>query len=112
MRDSRRASSINLHTTPDPRDPEREIELHLTGNMSRYIWSINGVKFADAEPLVFKYGERLRITLVNDTIMNHPINLHGLWSDLETGDNQHIPRKHTVIVQPGMSGMFREVLVK
>jgi FtsP/CotA-like multicopper oxidase with cupredoxin domain len=126
----------NLHTTPDPRDPEREIELHLTGNMSRYMWSINGVKFADAEPLVMKYGERLRITLVNDTMMNHPIHLHGLWSDLETGDNQHIPRKHTVIVQPGskisyrvtvdakgrwayhchllyhMSGMFREVLVK
>ena len=126
----------NLHTTPDPRDPEREIELHLTGNMSRYMWSINGVKFADAEPLIFKYGERLRITLVNDTMMNHPIHLHGLWSDLETGDNQHIPRKHTVIVQPGskisyrvtvdakgrwayhchllyhMSGMFREVLVK
>ncbi len=126
----------NLHTTPDPRDPEREIELHLTGNMSRYMWSINGVKFADAEPLIFKYGERLRITLVNDTMMNHPIHLHGLWSDLETGDNQYIPRKHTVIVQPGakisyrvtvdakgrwayhchllyhMSGMFREVLVK
>ncbi len=126
----------NLHTTPDPRDPEREIELHLTGNMSRYMWSINGVKFADAEPLVLKYGERLRITLVNDTMMNHPIHLHGLWSDLETGDNQHIPRKHTVIVQPGskisyrvtvdakgrwayhchllyhMAGMFREVLVK
>ncbi|WP_069471120.1 multicopper oxidase domain-containing protein [Candidatus Marithrix sp. Canyon 246] len=123
----------HLHTTSDPRDPEREIELHLTGNMSRYMWSINGVKFADAEPLVMKYGERLRITLVNDTMMNHPIHLHGLWSDLETGDNQHIPRKHTVIVQPGskisyrvtvdakgrwayhchllyhMSGMFREV---
>lgn len=125
----------NLHTTPDPREPEREIELHLTGNMHRYMWSINGIKFADAEPLHFKYGERLRITLVNDTMMNHPIHLHGLWSDLETGDNQHIPRKHTVIVQPGskisyrvtadakgrwayhchllyhMSGMFREVIV-
>jgi FtsP/CotA-like multicopper oxidase with cupredoxin domain len=125
----------NLHTTPDPREPEREIELHLTGNMHRYMWSINGIKFADAEPLHFKYGERLRITLVNDTMMNHPIHLHGLWSDLETGDNQHIPRKHTVIVQPGskisyrvtadakgrwayhchllyhMSGMFREVRV-
>ncbi len=125
----------NLVKTPDPREPSREIELHLTGNMSRYMWSINGIKFADAEPLELHYGERLRITLVNDTMMNHPIHLHGLWSDLETGDSDHIPRKHTVIVQPGakisylvtadakgrwayhchllyhMLGMFREVRV-
>jgi len=124
----------NLNPSTDP-DPDREIELHLTGNMSRYMWSINGIKFADAEPLQLKYGERVRITLVNDTMMNHPIHLHGLWSDLETGDNSHLPRKHTVIVQPGskisyrvsadakgrwayhchllyhMLGMFREVVV-
>ncbi len=95
------ADLFNLRKTPDPREPEREIQLHLTGNMSRYMWSVNGVKFADAEPLRFKYGERLRITLVNDTMMNHPIHLHGMWSDLETGDPDRIPRKHTVIVQPG-----------
>jgi len=95
------ADLFNLNTTPDPREPQREIQLHLTGNMSRYMWSVDGVKFADAEPLQFKYGERLRITLVNDTMMNHPIHLHGMWSDLETGDGRYIPRKHTVVVQPG-----------
>ncbi|MGE4424457.1 MAG: copper resistance system multicopper oxidase [Pseudodesulfovibrio sp.] len=125
----------NLYRTPDMREPEREIQLHLTGNMSRYMWSINGVKYADAEPLRFRYGERLRITFVNDTMMNHPMHLHGMWSNLETGDPMAIPRKHTVIVQPGskisylvtadamggwafhchllyhMLGMFRKVVV-
>lgn len=91
----------NLYPTTDLREPEREIQLHLTGNMARYMWSINGVKYADAEPLQFKYGERLRIIFVNDTMMNHPMHLHGMWSELETGDGQRIPRKHTVIVQPG-----------
>ncbi len=101
------ANLYNLDPTPDPRDPEREIELHLNGNMGRYMWSINGVKFADAEPLMMKYGERLRITLVNDTMMNHPMHLHGVWSDLETGDDKYIPRKHTVIVQPGSKISYR-----
>jgi CopA family copper-resistance protein len=91
----------NLYRTPDPREPSREIDLHLTGNMSRYMWSINGIKFADSEPLMLKYGERVRINLINDTMMNHPMHLHGMWSDLETGDAKYIPRKHTVIVQPG-----------
>jgi CopA family copper-resistance protein len=91
----------NLHTTPDPREPTREIDLHLTGNMRRYMWSFNGVKHADAEPLHLAHGERVRINLINDSMMNHPIHLHGMWSDLETGDPQHIPRKHTVTVQPG-----------
>ncbi|MEO0369229.1 MAG: multicopper oxidase domain-containing protein, partial [Pseudomonadota bacterium] len=95
------ADLFNLNPTPDPREPEREIELHLTGNMSRYMWSINGVKYADADPILMRYGERVRITLVNNTMMNHPMHLHGVWSDLETGDGQYIPRKHTVIVQPG-----------
>ena len=95
------AELFNLYKTPDPREPEREINLHLTGNMNRYMWSINGIKFADAEPLHLKYGERVRINLLNDTMMNHPIHLHGMWSDLETGNPNHIPRKHTVIVQPG-----------
>jgi CopA family copper-resistance protein len=91
----------NFYKTPDPREPGREIDLHLTGNMSRYMWSINGIKFADSEPLMLKYGERVRINLINDTMMNHPMHLHGMWSDLETGDAKYIPRKHTVIVQPG-----------
>jgi len=91
----------NLYPTPDPRDPGREIQLHLTGNMARYMWSINGIRYADAEPIAFTYGERLRITFVNDTMMNHPMHLHGMWSDLETGDGRRIPRKHTVTVQPG-----------
>ena len=91
----------NLYPTPDPRDPTREIQLHLTGNMQRYMWSMDGMAFVNAEPLKFNYGERLRITLVNDTMMNHPVHLHGMWSDLETGDPKRIPRKHTVIVQPG-----------
>ena len=91
----------SLGPTPDPRDPGREIQLHLTGNMSRYMWSIDGVKFADSEPLPFDLGERLRITFVNDTMMHHPMHMHGMWSDLETGDGAHIPRKHTVVVQPG-----------
>ena len=91
----------HLHNTPDPRDPSREIQLHLTGNMTRYMWSIDGIKFADSEPLALKFGERVRITFVNDTMMHHPMHMHGIWSDLETGDGAHIPRKHTVVVQPG-----------
>ena len=87
--------------TPDPREPEREIQLHLTGNMARYMWSLDGIRFADAEPLLLRLGERLRITLVNDTMMHHPIHLHGMWSDLETGAGARIPRKHTVSVPPG-----------
>jgi CopA family copper-resistance protein len=91
----------NLHPTKDRRPPSREIELHLTGNMSRYMWSIDGIKYADAQPIRLKYGERVRITFINDTMMNHPMHLHGLWSELETGDPAYMPRKHTVIVQPG-----------
>jgi FtsP/CotA-like multicopper oxidase with cupredoxin domain len=85
---------------PDTLEVDREITLHLTGNMSRYMWSFNGIAFADAEPLILHYGERVRIWLVNDTMMHHPIHLHGLWSDLETGDGR-LARKHTVVVKPG-----------
>ena len=97
----------NLRTTMNDRDPDREIELHLTGNMGRYMWSIDGVKHSEAEPLRWKIGERLRITFINDTMMNHPMHLHGMWSDLETGDNNFLPRKHTVIVQPGSRISYR-----
>lgn len=93
----------NLTPTIDTREPEREIQLHLTGNMRRYMWSMNGINFADAEPLALKYGERVRIVLVNDTMMTHPIHLHGVWSELETGEPNYIPRKHTILVQPGSS---------
>ena len=68
----------NLARTKDRRDPGREIDLHLTGNMSRYMWSFNGVKYSDAEPLRLKYGERVRINLINDTMMNHTIHLQGM----------------------------------
>ena len=95
------ADICNLYPTPDPREPGREINLHLTGNMSRYMWSMNGIKFADAEPLILKYGERVRINLYNDTMMYHPIHLHGMWSDLETGVPERIPRKHVTNVPPG-----------
>ncbi|RZA04933.1 MAG: copper resistance system multicopper oxidase, partial [Moraxellaceae bacterium] len=91
----------NLHPTRDKRQPTREIELHLTGNMHRYMWSINGESFMQAAPLQLTYGERVRIRLVNDTMMTHPIHLHGMWSELETGDPDFIPRKHTILVQPG-----------
>ncbi|WP_290523823.1 copper resistance system multicopper oxidase [Alcanivorax sp.] len=85
---------------PDSLQPDREIVLHLTGNMSRYMWSFNGIPFADAKPLELYHNERVRITLVNDTMMTHPIHLHGLWSDLELG-NGKLLRKHTITVKPG-----------
>jgi CopA family copper-resistance protein len=93
----------DLHTLGGPIDaraPEREIELHLTGHMRRYIWSFNGQKFSEAEPLRFRHGERLRIVLVNDSMMTHPIHLHGMWSEIEAEDGSFLVRKHTVSVQP------------
>ncbi len=92
---------------PDGRDPGREVELHLTGHMERFAWSFDGRRFADAEPLRFNYGERLRIVLVNDTMMTHPIHLHGMWSDLEDeGGNFHV-RKHTIDMPPGSKRSYR-----
>lgn len=91
----------SLHPTRDRRQPTREIELHLTGNMHRYMWSVNGLSHAEAPPIVLNFGERVRFVLINDTMMTHPFHLHGLWSELETGDPDFIPRKHTVLVQPG-----------
>ena len=97
----------SLRPTTHDKYPDREIVLHLTGNMERYMWSINGIKYADSKPLKFHYGERLRITYINDTMMNHPMHLHGMWSDVETGDDSHLPRKHTIVVQPGSKISFR-----
>ncbi|MEP6897414.1 MAG: copper resistance system multicopper oxidase [Rhodanobacter sp.] len=129
----------DLHTAGgslDAREPSREIELHLTGNMERYMWSFDGVKFSDARPVHFNSGERLRIVLVNDTMMNHPIHLHGMFGELEDPQGQFQVRKHTINVQPAQrityavtadnpgrwayhchmlyhmeAGMFREVVV-
>jgi CopA family copper-resistance protein len=129
----------DLHTLGGPidtRDPSRDIELHLTGHMERYVWSFDGRKFSDATPLRFEHGERLRIVLVNDTMMTHPIHLHGMWSELTAADGAFLARKHTVAVRPGQrlsylvtadalghwayhchllyhmeAGMFREVVV-
>lgn len=120
----------------DSRKPGREIELHLTGNMERFEWSIDGVKINDAKPIHFRKGERLRMTLVNDTTMTHPMHLHGMWSELESESGAFQARKHTITVQPAQrvsfavtadalgrwafhchllyhmaAGMFREVLV-
>jgi len=85
----------------DQRPPGREITLHLTGNMERYIWGFDGRKFSEAPPIALKLGERVRFVLINDTMMEHPIHLHGHWSELENGRGQNRPIKHTVISQPG-----------
>ncbi|NMM43911.1 copper resistance system multicopper oxidase [Rhodospirillaceae bacterium KN72] len=121
---------------PD-REATREIELRLTGNMERYIWSINGVKYADADPIVLQYGERVRFKFVNETMMAHPMHLHGMWSILDNGNGKFDPVKHVISVAPGTtvytetevdapgqwafhchlsyhadSGMFRKVVVE
>lgn len=85
----------------EDREPTREIELRLTGNMERYIWSINGVKYEDADPIRLQYGERVRFKLVNETMMSHPMHLHGMWSILDVGAGKWNPIKHTVSVAPG-----------
>ncbi len=93
----------DLHTIGGPLDKRgagREMELHLTGNMERYMWSFDGQKFSDARPLHFRHGERLRVVLVNDTMMPHPIHLHGMWSEMESPSGEFQVRKHTIMVQP------------
>jgi CopA family copper-resistance protein len=92
---------------PDGREPSRTIELHLTGHMEKFTWHFNGVKFSDAEPVRLKYGERVRIVLVNDTMMSHPIHLHGMWSDLEDENGQFLVRKHTIDMPPGTRRTYR-----
>ncbi len=84
----------------DPRPPSRQITLHLTGNMWRYMWGFDGKKYSESEPIRLAYGERVRFTLINDTMMEHPIHLHGLWSELENGHGIRRPYKHTIIVKP------------
>jgi CopA family copper-resistance protein len=85
----------------DPRPPTHEITLHLTGNMERFIWGFDGKKFSEAEPIELKRGDRVRFVLINDTMMEHPIHLHGLWSELENGHGEFRPYKHTINVKPG-----------
>ena len=125
-----------MNGIPDARMPDREIELHLTGNMERYRWSIDGVEFGESTPVHMKQGERLRVIFHNDTMMTHPMHLHGMWSDLENEKGELLARRHTIPVQPAQrlsflttpdmvgrwawhchlmfhmhTGMFREVLV-
>ncbi|WP_122573788.1 copper resistance system multicopper oxidase [Pseudomonas viridiflava] len=100
----------DLHSTfddPDGREPSRTIELHLTGHMEKFAWSFDGVKFSDAAPLKLKYGERVRVVLVNDTMMTHPIHLHGMWSDLEDEHGRFKVRKHTIDMPPGSKRSYR-----
>ncbi len=90
-----------LETPADRRPPTRQFDLHLTGNMHKYIWGFDGKKWSEADMIRFQFGERLRINMINDTMMNHPIHLHGMWMDLYAGENYaKNPRKHTVNVQP------------
>jgi FtsP/CotA-like multicopper oxidase with cupredoxin domain len=85
----------------------REIELHLDGSMERFIWSFDGVIFSKAKPIHFRRGEHLRVVLCNDTMMNHPIHLHGMWSEVESPDGEFQVRKHTVNVQPAQRIAYR-----
>ncbi len=90
----------------DVRPVQREIELHLTGNMERYAWSFDGLEFGEAMPIHFNHGERLRVIFVNDTMMTHPLHLHGMWSELESPDGTFLVRKHTINVQPAQRISF------
>jgi CopA family copper-resistance protein len=97
----------SLFDDPDGREPGRTIELHLTGHMERFAWSFDGLKFSSAAPIELTYGERLRIVLVNDTMMTHPIHLHGMWSDLENDEREFQVRKHTIDMPPGSRRTYR-----
>jgi len=99
----------DLHTPGGPLDrrgPQREIELHLTGNMERYTWSFDGVEFGKSTPVHFRHGERLRVILHNDTMMTHPMHLHGMWSELQNPDGSFLARRHTIPVQPAQRVSF------
>ena len=101
------ADLTSAFADPDGREPTRTIELHLTGHMERFAWSFDGVKFSAAEPLRLTYGERIRIVLVNDSMMTHPIHLHGMWSDLEDDLGKFKVRKHTIDMPPGSRRSYR-----
>lgn len=91
-----------LEHNDDLRAPQREIEVRLGGNMERYLWTINGKKFEDAKPIELRYGERVKLTFINESMMNHPMHLHGLFVELENGQPREMqPRKHIVNVGPG-----------
>jgi CopA family copper-resistance protein len=93
---------VALAVNPDPRPPTRTKEIHLTGNMERFMWSFDGVKFSEVtEPIAFTKDERVRLVLVNDTMMAHPIHLHGHFFEVVNGHPGHHPRKHTINVLPG-----------
>ena len=95
------AQLSNVRPMADRREPAKTIELHLTGNMERYMWSFDGVRFQEAgETLHFPYGERIRLVLVNDTMMEHPIHLHGMFFEVENGQGDHLPFKHTISAKP------------
>lgn len=92
----------SLERNPDLRAPEREVVVHLTSNMERYMWSFDGVKFSEVtKPIIFHEGERVRLIMINNTMMPHPIHLHGMFFDVVNGSGDHKPRKHTIIVKPG-----------
>jgi CopA family copper-resistance protein len=101
------ADLTSVFDDPDGREPTRTIELHLTGHMERFAWSFDGIKFSGAEPIRLTYGERVRIVLVNDTMMTHPIHLHGMWSDLEDAEGKFKVRKHTIDMPPGTRRSYR-----
>jgi len=99
----------DIHTIGGPldrREAGRSIELHLTGNMERYTWSLDGLEFGKSTPVHFRHGERLRVILHNDTMMTHPMHLHGMWSELETPSGEFIARRHTISVQPAQRVSF------
>jgi CopA family copper-resistance protein len=99
----------DLHTKGgaiDKREPERELELHLTGNMERYTWSLDGLEFGRSTPIHFRHGERLHVILHNDTMMTHPMHLHGMWSDLQSPEGEFLARRHTISVQPAQRVSF------
>lgn len=98
---------VALDRNPDLRVPSRQLRIHLTGNMERYMWAFDGVKLNEVTaPIPFRQGERVRVTLVNDTMMAHPIHLHGHFFELMTGHGDHAPRKHTINVAPGGTATF------
>lgn len=91
---------LAAHDDREMPEPEREIVLHLTGNMERFVWGFDGKKFSEAEPIRLRLGERVRITFINETMMEHPLHLHGMFMELENASHGLPPLKHTVIVKP------------